>query len=66
MGIIYEQGCEWEFKKKSRNIIKNTKNGMKTQEKANFGVFQQQKELKSAFQQQKRAEISFKAELSHP
>ena len=31
------RGVSGSFKKKSRNIIKNTKNGMKTQEKAHFG-----------------------------
>ena len=51
------QGCEWEFKKKSWNSTKNTKDGPKTQEKAHFGGISNK---------QKRAEISFKAELSHP
>ena len=49
----------WEFKKRAAIVLKhkkwhenprNTKNGMKTQEKAHFGVFQQQQ----------------RAELSHP
>ena len=40
------QGWEWEFKKRAEPEIvltNNTKNGLKTQEKAHFGVYQQQK-----------------------
>ena len=42
------QGCECEFKKRAEIVQKNTKNGLKTQEKAHLGYLKIKKNLKSA------------------